>query len=371
MRAIGDAGFEHPSPVQSECIPQAIMGTDILCQAKSGMGKTAVFVLSVLQQINESDEGIVCVVLVHARELAFQIRQEFERFKKHMPKIKTKVIYGGTSVSQDIKDLQSNPPHILIGTPGRTLHLLNEKALNLSKVKHFILDECDRMLEKLDMRNEVQKIFVRAPHGKQVMMFSATLPQDVKTLAKRFMHNPHEIFINDGSKLTLDGLHQYYVKLEEKEKTRKLTEAILDHINFNQVVIFVNQTNRAEMLTKLLNQEGFPSVCSFGGLKTEARIDTYNSFKKFDQRILVTTNLLGRGVDFERVNLVVNYDMPISEDEYLHRVGRAGRFGTKGIAISFISSDVDSEVLEKVRKKFVVDLPELPEQLSDAAAYLN
>jgi len=371
MRAIADAGFEHPSTVQSECIPQAILGTDVLCQAKSGMGKTAVFVLSVLQQISpeDSDDSTICLVLVHTRELAFQIRQEFERFKRHMPNIRTKVLYGGIPVPVDKKELRESTPHIVIGTPGRTLHLATEGALKLNRVKHFILDECDKMLENLDMRRDVQKIFMETPHDKQVMMFSATMPNDVKQVAKRFMHNPHEIFINDGSKLTLFGLQQYYLKLEEKEKNRKLID-LLDVLDFNQVVIFVNAVNRADMLNKLLNDENFPSICSYGRLEHDARIETYNKFKKFESRIMVATNLLGRGVDFERVNLVVNYDMAASEDEYLHRVGRAGRFGTKGLAISFIATDKDREILEKVRSKFVVDLPELPERI-DSATYMN
>jgi len=219
------------------------------------------------------------------------------------------------------------------------------------------------------MRRDVQKIFMETPHDKQVMMFSATMPNDVKQVAKRFMHNPHEIFINDGSKLTLFGLQQYYLKLEEKEKNRKLID-LLDVLDFNQVVIFVNAVNRADMLNKLLNDENFPSICSYGRLEHDARIETYNKFKKFESRIMVATNLLGRGVDFERVNLVVNYDMAASEDEYLHRVGRAGRFGTKGLAISFIATDKDREILEKVRSKFVVDLPELPERI-DSATYMN
>jgi len=369
LQAITDAAFEHPSQVQSECIPQAILGTDVLCQAKSGMGKTAVFVFAVLQQMDpEVDKDTVCLVLVHTRELAFQIYQEFERFKRHLPPIKTKVLYGGTPVPADRKELKTNVPQIVIGTPGRTHHLAVDGTLKLDKVKHFILDECDKMLENLDMRRDVQKIFTMTPHNKQVMMFSATLPNDVKQVAKKFMHNPHEIYI-DGDKLTLHGLQQYYINLEEKQKNKKLID-LLDEIQFNQVVIFVSSVSRADMLNRLLIGENFPSICSYGRMDQSQRIERYNKFKKFQARILVSTNLLGRGVDFERVNLVVNYDMASDEDEYLHRVGRAGRFGTKGLAISFISSEKDKEMLDKVRKKFVVDLPQMPDQI-DSGTYTN
>jgi ATP-dependent RNA helicase UAP56/SUB2 len=368
QRAIADCGFEHPSAVQHECIPAAILGTDILCQAKSGMGKTAVFVLSTLHLI-EKEKNIVALVITHTRELAYQILEEFNRFTKYLPHIKAKVVYGGVPIVQDKKDLTSEPPQILIGTPGRVLHLVTEGIISLSNIKYFILDECDQMLEELSMRNDVQKIFKFTPHVKQVMMFSATLSDDVRAVCKRFMHNPREIYINDKAKLTLDGLQQFYVNLKEEQKNRKLVN-LLDVLEFNQVVIFVSTVERAVALNKLLESEKFPSICTHSRLKQDQRIDQYKSFKKFGSRIMVVTNMYGRGVDFERVNVVFNYDMPGDETTYLHRVGRAGRFGTKGIAISFVSTDEDKAVMEKVRKQFVVKLPELPDEL-DCSTYMT
>jgi len=368
IRAIADCGFEHPSAVQHECIPAAILGTDILCQAKSGMGKTAVFVLSTLHLI-EKEKGIVAVVITHTRELAYQILEEFNRFTKYLPHIKAKVVYGGVPLAQDKKEIGTEPPQILIGTPGRILHLATDNIINLGSIKYFILDECDQMLEELSMRNDVQKIFKFTPHVKQVMMFSATLSDDVRAVCKRFMHNPREIYINDKAKLTLDGLQQFYVNLKEEQKNRKLVN-LLDVLEFNQVVIFVSTVQRAVALNKLLESEKFPSICTHSRLKTDLRIDQYKSFKKFGSRIMVVTNMYGRGVDFERVNVVFNYDMPDNETTYLHRVGRAGRFGTKGIAISFVSTDADKEVMEKVRKQFVVKLPELPDEL-DCSTYMT
>jgi len=241
--------------------------------------------------------------------------------------------------------------------------------LKLDKVKHFVLDECDKMLESTDMRADVQQIFKLTPHSKQVMMFSATLPDEIRTLCKRFMHHPHEIYIKDGAKLTLHGLQQYYVTLAEKEKTRKLTD-LLDSIEFNQVVVFVRTPDRAAMLAKILNDENFPSLCTYGKMDQKERIERYKEFKSFGKRIMVATNLLGRGVDFERVNIVINYDMPEDADTYLHRVGRAGRFGTKGLAISFIAEETDKKVLDAVRAKFVVDLPVLPDKI-DSSTYMT
>jgi ATP-dependent RNA helicase UAP56/SUB2 len=189
LRAISDCGFEHPSEVQNECIPQAILGTDVICQAKSGMGKTAVFVLAVLQQIEPRPGEVSCLVLCHTRELAYQICHEFDRFKKYLNNIKTAVFYGGIPVQQNKETLKNDAPNIVIGTPGRILQLVEEKALDLKNIKYFILDECDKMLDSLDMRRDVQKIFKMTPHQKQVMMFSATLSEQIRPVCKKFMHN--------------------------------------------------------------------------------------------------------------------------------------------------------------------------------------
>lgn len=357
LRAITDCGFEHPSQVQFEVIPQAILGTDVICQANSGMGKTAVFVLSVLQQIVPED-GTSCLVLAHTRELAYQIAHEFERFTKYMPNIKTAVFFGGLLIDNDRQKLKKETPHIVIGTPGRLLALANEKSLDLKKLKFFVLDECDSLLEPVDMRADVQKIFRLTPHAKQVMMFSATLSDEIRAVCKKFMHNPLEIYISAGSKLTLHGLKQYFVQLEEREKTRKLVD-LLDTLEFNQCVIFVSSVKRAAELNRILVEQQFPSIAIYSGMKQQERIEKFAQFKDLRARIVVATNLLGRGIDVERINVVINYDMPADADTYLHRVGRAGRFGTKGLAISFVSTKEDGEVLNKVQSLFVVNIPEL------------
>jgi len=370
LRAIVDCGFEHPSEVQHECIPQAVLGTDVVCQAKSGMGKTAVFVLAVLQQIeNPPPAESVCLVLCHNRELAYQICHEFERFKKYLPLIKTSVFYGGVPVRNHKDSLREDTPHVVIGTPGRILQLANEKSLNLKNVKYFVLDECDKMLESLDMRSDVQKIFRMTPHDKQVMMFSATLSEEIRPICKKFMHNPLEIYINDGAKLTLHGLQQFYVEVQEHQKNRKLVD-LLDALEFNQVVIFVKSVNRAAELNKLLQDCNFPSITIHGGMRQEERIDRYRKFKDFQSRIMVATDIFGRGIDIERVNVVINYDMADAPDPYLHRVGRAGRFGTKGLSISFISSPKDAEVLNAVQARFAVNIPVLPDEI-DATTYMG
>lgn len=362
LRAIVDCGFEHPSAVQHECIPQAIVKTDVICQAKSGMGKTAVFVLATLQQIEPVDGEVAVLAMCHTRELAFQIKKEYERFSKYFPKIKTSVFFGGIPIANDIKTLDEDCPHIVVSTPGRTKALVNMKKLDLSHVKHFVLDECDRMLEELDMRADVQEIFRATPPEKQTMMFSATLSKEIRPVCKKFMQDPMEIYVDDEAKLTLHGLKQHYIKLTDAEKNRKLFD-LLDALEFNQVVIFVSSVNRCKALNKLLSDQNFPAISIHRAIAQEERLKRYQQFKDFEKRILVATDLFGRGMDIERVNVVFNYDMPDSSDQYLHRVARAGRFGTKGLGISFVSTEDDAKILNEVQERFEVNISEMPEEV--------
>ncbi|CAJ0953071.1 unnamed protein product, partial [Ranitomeya imitator] len=340
LRAIVDCGFEHPSEVQHECIPQAILGMDILCQAKSGMGKTAVFVLATLQQI-EAIEGQVSVLVA--------------------------VFFGGLNIKKDEDTIRKNCPHIVVGTPGRILALVRQKTLSLKNVKHFVLDECDKMLEQLDMRGDVQEIFRLTPHEKQCMMFSATLSKEIRPVCRKFMQDPMEVFVDDETKLTLHGLQQYYVKLKDSEKNRKLFD-LLDVLEFNQVVIFVKSVQRCVALAQLLIEQNFPAIAIHRGMMQEERLSRYQQFKDFQRRILVATNLFGRGMDIERVNIVFNYDMPEDSDTYLHRVARAGRFGTKGLAVTFVSDEQDAKILNDVQDRFEVNVGELPDEI-DISTY--
>lgn len=381
MRAVVDCGFEHPSEVQHECIPQAVLGLDVICQAKSGMGKTAVFVLTTLHQIEPQDGKVGILVLCHTRELAFQIVHEYKRFSKYLPNIKTAVMYGGVPISQHRDMLKNDCPHVVVGTPGRILALTRNGDLKLNSLKHFVLDECDKLLEQLDMRRDIQEIFTHTPHDKQVMMFSATLSKEIRPVCRRFCaaEEPLEIYVDDEAKLTLHGLQQHYIDLTEQEKNRRLND-LLDALEFNQVVIFVGGAKsggqarrgvaRAQVLDQLLNECSFPSICIHGRMPQQERIARYKKFKDFDKRILVATDLFGRGMDIERVNIVINYDFPDGPDQYLHRVGRAGRFGTKGLAISLISSEEDKQVLKQVQERFQVSITPVPDTIP-VASYMN
>jgi ATP-dependent RNA helicase UAP56/SUB2 len=207
------------------------------------------------------------------------------------------------------------------------------------------------------------------PHEKQVMMFSATLPKDLRGVCKKFMQDPMEVYVDDEAKLTLHGLQQFYVKLKENEKNKKLFE-LLDVLEFNQVVIFVRTVPRCMALNQLLVEQNFPSIAIHRNMAQEERLSRYQSFKDFQKRILVATNLFGRGMDIERVNIVFNYDMPEDSDTYLHRVARAGRFGTKGLAVTFVSDENDAKVLNEVQDRFDVNIGELPDEI-EVSSYIE
>uniref|UniRef100_A0A8C3ZRD0 RNA helicase n=1 Tax=Denticeps clupeoides TaxID=299321 RepID=A0A8C3ZRD0_9TELE len=362
LRAIVDCGFEHPSEVQHECIPQAILGMDVLCQAKSGMGKTAVFVLATLQQLEPVTGQVSVLVMCHTRELAFQISKEYERFSKYMPTVKVAVFFGGLPIKKDEEVLKRESPHVVVGTPGRILALSRNKSLNLRHIKHFILDECDKMLEQLDMRRDVQEIFRMTPHEKQVMMFSATLSKEIRPVCRKFMQDVITSLLSIPRPQPRPPLHlPTYKPRPFCQKGRGLRWNRL-------VVIFVKSVQRCIALAQLLVEQNFPAIAIHRGMPQEERLARYQQFKDFQRRILVATNLFGRGMDIERVNIAFNYDMPEDSDTYLHRVARAGRFGTKGLAITFVSDEGDARTLNDVQDRFEVNISELPEEI-DISSY--
>ena len=219
------------------------------------------------------------------------------------------------------------------------------------------------------MRSDIQRIFKDTPVNKQVMMFTATLSADIKVTCRKFMQNPREILIENDKQLTLHGLKQYYVKLDEREKISKLMD-LIDQLQFNQVIIFVKSVKYAIKLAEVLVKNAIPSKAIHRDVPQDERIKIYEGFKQFKHRILVATEIFGRGIDIEKINIVFNYDMPDSADSYLHRVGRAGRFGTKGLAITFSSSDEDKTVLDEIQKRFEVKIEELPTTI-DSTTYMN
>ncbi|UJR17000.1 hypothetical protein I4U23_003898 [Adineta vaga] len=367
LRAIVDAGYEKPSKVQNQAIPQAILGKDILCQGKSGMGKTTVFILATIQQLQPIDGQVSVLVLCHMRELAFQISREYERFCKYMSSIKVSLFLGGCPIRNDEDILKKNCPHIVIGTPGRILALAKNKVLDLNYIKHFIIDECDHTLELSNICQDINAIFQMTPHDKQVLMFSTTLNEQMRPICKNFMRNPIEIYIDDETTLINHNVRHHYVKSKENKKHKNLVD-LLDKLEFLQVIIFVASVQRCAALSEFLSSQNFPAFASHRDMPTHERLRVYTDFKEFKTRILVTTDLFERGIDCERVGIIFNYDVPENSDVYLHRAARTGRFGTKGLVITLISSQDNADILNDVQDRFNVHITKMPNNI-DSSSY--
>jgi len=308
---------------------------------------------------------------VHSRELAYQVEREFKRFNKYLSGCTTAVFYGGVSEEENIKTLKATHPVIIVGTPGRLSTLVQKKKLDLKNVKWFVIDEFDRCLDDIRMRRDVQTVFLATPKEKQVMMFSATMTEELREVAHKFMKNPTDILVDSMAKLTLHGLAQFFVTLTEEQKLKKLVE-LLDMIDFNQVIIFTNSVDRCQALNHKLKEIRFPSVAIHSGMDQAERLKVYDSCKKNETRMIVATDLFGRGIDIDRINVVIQFDMATDPDSYMHRVGRAGRFGTKGLTIAFLTDAErtvtrngkpltykDTDVMRAVQERFEVQAKEL------------
>lgn len=356
--AIKNAAFEHPSEVQQLCIPKAILGTDVLCQAKSGTGKTAVFVIATLQQLKVVEKETSVIVVVHTKEMAEQVKAEYERFSKSFDNVSVSAIYGGTSIKDNLEQLSISAPSIIVGTPGRLAAMVRNKDLNLKHVKFFVVDECDKVLEDLSTRYDIQTVFTKTPRNKQTLMFTATLSDSTKDTCMKFLDNPFVVRVGEESKLTLYGLTQMYTNVNESEKENKL-EGVLNDFTYDQAVVFTNSKETSSKVVEFLKSKGFPTIEIHSGLDTEERKTRLAGFKDYQYRILVSTDLMSRGIDIQHINLVINYSMPDSPETYLHRVGRAGRFETEGTSVTFVATNEDTAILNEIQSRFEVSIKEI------------
>ncbi|KAG0082634.1 Suppressor of the cold-sensitive snRNP biogenesis mutant brr1-1 [Podila epicladia] len=364
IRALIDCDLEKPSEVQQNCLQHSFYGTDTLCRANSGTGKTTAFVLSTLQQLHPVDGEVSAIVLCDTSMLVHQIKGEYTRLGKYLPDIRIGVFDSKTSLAADEKVLKDVAlcPHIAVGIPARFKNLIALGLLQAENIKHVVLDECDKIMEDDGMRLNVYDIFKKVPRTRQVLMFGATMNDQLRNRCKKLMHNPQEISVDDddaADRTLHHSFRQYYLNLTEREKIQKLGN-LLYELEFNQVCIFVQSSNRAEKLDKILQEACLPSTSDHSQLTPGTRITRFKDFKEFKKRIVVSTDTLSRCVDVSRVNVVVNYDFPQDADTYFSRVGRAGRFGTKGIAISFVSSDDNRAVLRSVHDRFRITILEMP-----------
>lgn len=358
LRGIYGYGFEKPSIIQQKAILPIIKGNDVIAQAQSGTGKTGAFVIGTLQLLETDKDEVQCLVLSPTRELADQTYMVYQFLGEYL-KIKVCLLIGGVKLGQNIEKLKEGA-HVLVGSPGRVLDLLKRKKLSLADLKTFVLDEADEMLSK-GFLDSIREIISLIPTTCKILLFSATMPKEIVEMTQQFMNNPSKILLNN-EELTLEGIRQYYVYLKKSDKLDVLLQ-IYRGIEIAQAIIYCNRKQMVEKVSEELKKKGHMISCIHGDLKQIERDNIMKDFRKCVTRILVTTDLLARGIDIYQVSLVINYEMPKDKETYIHRIGRSGRFGRKGNAINFITPE-EKELLEDLQKYYNTIIEQLPSDLS-------
>jgi translation initiation factor 4A len=335
-------------------------GKDIIAQAQSGTGKTATFSIGILQQLDLNVQDCQALILAPTRELAQQIQKVVAALGEYL-QVKCHSCIGGTRVRDDINELQKGV-HIVVGTPGRVFDMLCRKVLRAQFIKIFILDEADEMLSR-GFKDQIYDIFTALPTNAQVGLFSATMPPDALDITQKFMRNPVRILVK-RDELTLEGIKQFYISVEREEWKLDTLCDLYDTLNITQAVIFCNTRRKVDELTSKMRSREFTVSSTHGDVGQKERDIILTEFRTGSSRVLITTDLLARGIDVQQVSLVINYDLPRNLENYIHRIGRSGRFGRKGVAINFVTTE-DHRTLRELEQFYNTQIEEMPASVAD------
>merc|ERR1711990_99829 len=341
LRGIYAYGFEKPSAIQQRAIVPCVKGHDVIAQAQSGTGKTATFSISILQQVDTKLNSCQALVLAPTRELAQQIQKVVMALGDYMG-AQCHACIGGTSVREDMHKL-NNGIHIVVGTPGRVFDMISRRVLRVNEIKMFVLDEADEMLSR-GFKDQIYDVFRTLNPNIQVVLLSATMPPDVLEVTSRFMREPIRILVKK-EELTLEGIRQFYVSVEREEWKLDTLCDLYETLTITQAVIFCNTRRKVDWLTEKMHNRDFTVSAMHGDMDQKERDVIMREFRSGSSRVLITTDLLARGIDVQQVSLVINYDLPTNRENYIHRIGRGGRFGRKGVAINFVT-DEDKRALQ-------------------------
>ena len=363
LRGIYSHGFEKPSPIQQRAILPLINGVDLFAQAQSGTGKTGTFAIAILQRISfevKPHENPQALILVPTRELAQQIKKVIDGIGSYC-KISVHACIGGTNIMEDINALKSGQ-HIVVGTPGRIYDMINRNILALANLKMLILDEADQMLDR-GFQAQIYEIFkCGISKSTQIGLFSATWTKEAEDIAILFMNNPIKIEVKKES-ITLDGIKQYKIILQKEEFKFGVLVDLYKAISIKQAIIYCNNKKKVEDIASKLKENGLSMIYMHGEMSQLERDKIMQEFRSGSTRILITTDLLARGIDIQQVSLVINYDIPNNKENYIHRIGRTGRFGRKGIALNFVS-DKEMQSISDIEVFYSTIIEELPSDLT-------
>jgi superfamily II DNA/RNA helicase len=356
LRGIYSYGFEKPSNIQQIAIKPALDKRDLIAQAQSGSGKTGTFTISILELININVNQTQAIVVAPTRELATQISNVFSNIGSFMQNLKIKTLVGGSPIQRDISYLKYKNPHVIIGCIGRINDMVNRKLLHIEELKILCLDEADELLSNT-FRIQMQQLITNINKSAQILIYSATMSNEIINLTNLFMNDPVKIIV-EKEKISLECIEQMFIPLNSDMHKYEMLKYIFEKVSITQCIIYVNDINRVQELTDAMNKDGFPVCCIHGSCDRADRDNILQDFRNGKFRVLISSNITARGIDIQQIGVVINFDVPKNVNTYLHRIGRSGRWGRKGMAINFVTR-YDVHHMKKIENHYKITITEL------------
>ena len=356
LRSIYSHGFETPSEIQRKAIPPMKQSRDLIAQAQSGTGKTGAFTIGSLSHVDVSKKATQVIILAPTHELVTQICSVFDGLSSYMDGIVIRKMVGGTSVMDEMQDLRNNVPHVVVGCTGRVFDMIKRRALYTRDVKICVLDEADEMLS-IGFKDQIYNIFQQLPSNVQIALFSATMPPAILQLTERFMRDPVKITMQP-QELNLDGIKQYYIAMHNDYDKFDSLKDLFARLTVSQAIIYANDVRRVKDLHEMMTKEGFAVCCIHREMTKTERSNVIEQFRDGKYRLLISSNITARGFDVQQVKTVINFDIPRSVEVYLHRIGRSGRWGRKGLASNFVTKQ-DIRQMKTIESHYNVIIEEM------------
>lgn len=362
LRGIYGYGFEKPSPIQQQAITPILKGKDIIAQAQSGTGKTATFTIGLLAAVDTTELNTQVLVLSPTRELSTQTANVIKQIGSMIGGLTIQTLVGGTYVEEDISTFKKNVPHVVVGCPGRVFDMMRRNVIVSKKIKMVVIDEADEMLSA-GFKEQLYNIFQYFNNEIQVVLFSATLPENIFEITDKFMRNPVKITIK-ADRLTLEGISQYFVALDDDMQKYSTLKDLFTFISLSQSIIYCNSVKRVIDLYNAMKEDNFPVCCIHSSMEKAERDESFTNFRTGKSRVLISSNVTARGIDIQQVSVVINFDVPKCVHTYLHRIGRSGRWGRKGVGLNFITRR-DVYKIKEIEEYYACEINELPAKLEN------
>jgi len=363
LRGIYSHGYEKPSPIQQRAILPMLQGRDVVAQAQSGTGKTAAFVIGALSKVDLLSNKTQVLILSPTKELSIQTADVVSKIGSMMTDLRIETAFGGGPAKTNNPFMSSSEtqPHIICGCPGKILDMLGKRIIQSSYLKLVVIDEVDEMLSE-GFNKQIYDIFQYLDENVQIALFSATLPPSASTIISKIVRNPVQILVK-SEMLTLEGIQQFFVAVQDDDQKYEALKHIFSFLSVSQCIIYCNSVHRVEDLYAAMTADNFPVACIHRNMSKEDRESAFTEFKSGKSRVLISTNVTSRGIDIQQVSVVINFDIPTCVNNYLHRIGRSGRWGRKGVGINFATRR-DVDYLKRIEEHYVCNIKALPQDLS-------